>query len=231
MRKLILSSICILFSLFYSSAQTNYQLAESLDFFKSHKMQTGDWMQTIAESDIEGSPYLNNEFIRGSIYTYQKMQFNDIPLRFNIYTGNLEFKTPEDQILALAAPEIVEKAVFGDFKMSYVPYILSKKIKNGFLRVIEEGTVSLYAQPDIFYQKPKEAAAYKDAEPAKFLERPDAYFIRIGKEAAIKFNNKKELISIFTDHNEEVAIFIKKNKIKISKEKSLQELVKYCNTL
>ena len=63
------------------------------------------------------------------------MQFNDIPLRFNIYSGNLEFKTPEDQILALAAPEIVEKAVFGDFTMSYIPYtITKKKIKLIFAR-------------------------------------------------------------------------------------------------
>lgn len=231
MRKLILASICILFSILYSSAQSSYQLAETLDFFKSYKMQTGDWMQTLSESDIEGSPFLNDEFITGSIYTYQRMQFNDIPLRYNIYNGNLEFKTPEDQILALAAPEIVEKAIFGNFVLSYVPFILSKKIKNGFLKLIEEGTVSLYAQPEIMYQKPQEAGAYKDAEPAKFMERPDGYFIRVGKEAATKFTNKKELISIFPDHQKEVADFIKKNKIKINKEKSLQQLVQYYNSL
>lgn len=231
MRKLILSIICILFSIINSSAQTNYQLANTIDFFKSYKMQTGDWMETLSESDIEGSPFLNDEFIIGSIYTFQKVQFNDIPLRFNIYTGNLEFKTPDNKVLALAAPEIVEKTVFGDFVLSYVPYILSKKIKNGFLKVIEEGAATLYARPEILYQKPKEAAAYKDPEPAKFLERADAYFIRIGKEAAIKVNNKKELISAFPDHQKEITAYIKKNKIKTNKEESLQQLIRYYNTL
>lgn len=232
MKKVVLTTF-ILFAIgLYSSAQTNYELAKSLDFFKSHKMQSGDWMQAITESDIEGSPYLHNEFIKGSIYTYQRMQFNDIPLRFNIYTGNLEFKTPEDQILALAAPEIVEKAVFGDYTLSYIPYtITQKKIKKGFFKLIEEGAVSLYAKPDIVYQKPKEAAAYADAEPAKFLKRGDMYFLRIEKDAAVKFDSKKELLALFPEHKEELTTFIKKNKVKVNKVESLKKLVNFYNSL
>ncbi len=231
MKKLMLLTIGMLLTVVYSSAQTGYQLAETIDFFKSYKMQTGDWSIELTESDIQGSPYLNDEFIKGTIYTTSKIQFQDIPLRYNIYNHNLEFQTPENKVLAMAAPEVVEKAIFGEFTMTYIPYISSKKIRRSFFNVIEEGKVCLYSQPEVVYQEPTKAGAYKDPEPARFNRRPDSYFIRIGLEAAVRVGNKKELIALFPEFQEEIATFVKKNKIKANKEEDLQKLVQYYNSL
>jgi len=231
MKKILFVFTCVLVSVVSSVAQSNYQLAGSLDFFRSYKMQSGDWRLTLTETDIEGSPYLNDEFMDGTIYTTSKTQYQNIPLRYNIFNDNLEFKTPEDQVMSIAAPEIVESAVFGEYKMCYVPYTISKKMKRGFLKELVNGKVSLYAKPEILYKKPVEPEAYKDAEPAKFLRKSDSYFIRVGKEEAKKFDNKKELIDIFPDHQKKVADFIKKNKIKPTKEDGLIELINYYNSL
>lgn len=212
-------------------AQSIYAIRESMDFFRTNEMLTSDNGVNLSAKDIKGSPYLEDDFIVGSIYTAQKLQFNDIPLRYNIFNDNLEFRTPKDQILALSAPEIVEKAQFGEYTMSYIPYVTSKKMKRGFFQVIIEGNASLYVRSTVIYQAPKEAAAYKDPEPAKFLERPDTYYIRIGMEAAYKAGNKKEVIAMFSNHEEEITTFIKKNKIKINKVDGLEKLVEYYNTL
>jgi hypothetical protein len=222
---LLLSSFCLSFS------QGSYQIAQAVDFFRINKMQSGDWSKTLSESDIKGSPYLNDDFIKGTIFTTSKFQYVDVPLRYNIYNDNLEFKTTEDQVMAIAAPEIVEKVQLGNDVMAYIPYTNVKKIRRGFFKLLEEGQASLYAKSEVLYKEPEEPGAYKEAEPARFINKPDTYYIRIGLEQAKLISNKNELLDAFPDHQEEIAAFIKKNKIKPTKPEKLQALVQYYNSL
>jgi len=202
-----------------------------MDFYNSNKMIGGEWKNVITEDQIAGSPYLNKEFENGSIYTVQRQQYNEIPLRYNIYNDNLEFKTPDNEIMALSAPEIVEKAVVGNTILTYSPYILANKTKKGFFLILEEGKASLYAKPAVAFQNATEPAAYKDAEPAKFVKKSDEYYIRIGSEQAVIISSKKDLIAAFPDNLDKIESFISKNKIKTNKADGLKEVVKYYNSL
>ncbi|WP_346860993.1 hypothetical protein [uncultured Draconibacterium sp.] len=231
MKKIAITFTCLVVFTLLASAQATYQIGESLDFFRSYKMQQGEYSLLLNESDIEGSPYLNDEFINGTIYTTSKTQYQNIPLRFNIFNDNLEFKTPDDAVMSIAVPEIVESAEFGEYKMCYIPYTISKKIKRGFLIELVSDHVSLYAKPEVLYKKPQEPAPYKEAEPAKFLPKADSYYLRAGKEEAQKITGKKDLIQSFPDHQKEVTDFIKKNKINPTKESDLIKLVNFYNSL
>ncbi|WP_303918317.1 hypothetical protein [Draconibacterium sediminis] len=221
--------------LFISSAglyaQSIYDLRNAIDFFEANKISKGEYRTRLTESDIEGSPYLNDEFTTGTIYTYQKIQYNDIPLRYNIFNDEMEFQTPDKQILAIAAPEIVEKAVVGENTFSNIPYKLGNKVKRAYFILLSEGKLSLYARPEVLYQKPKEAAAYKEPEPAKFIKRPDTYYLRLNEQPAVKIESKKDLENFFTDHQSQLESFIKKNKIKPGKADKMMELVEYYNSL
>jgi len=102
------------------------------EFFKFGNVVSESSRGIIEEKDIEGSPYLNKEFVEGTIYTNQKNQYNNIPIRYNIYTDELEYRTPDNQILTLATPQIVEKADFGDYSISNIFYLRGKSIKPVF---------------------------------------------------------------------------------------------------
>lgn len=214
-----------------SHSQSTYQIKEAMDFFRTNRMQTGGWRSDLTEDNIKGSPYLNDEFINGTIYTTSKLQYVNIPLRYNIYNDDMEFKSPDESVLAMAAPEIVEKAEFGDYKMAYIPFANAKKIRNGFFIILEEGKASLYERARVLFKEPEEPGAYKEAEPAKFVRKANTYYVRIGKEQAQLVSSKKELLSVFPDHSDEIATFIKKNKVKPSKPETLIKLVQYYNTL
>jgi len=225
MKKLIIIALFLIAGKTY--AQIEYQISSVMDLMKINK--TGQ--TTISEEDIEGSPYLNEEFIKGTVYTTNKYQYNDIPLRYNIYNGDVEFKTPDNKILAIAASETIEKIVFGNYTLEYIPYISVKKAENGYLLVLSKGKVSLYAKPEITYVAPTKAAAYKDAEPAKFQRRNDTFYLRIGSETAKSVGNKKDLNGAFPDHQAEIEAFLKKNKISTSKADELKSLVEFYNAL
>ena len=223
---LLFSSVIML-----SSFGQGYELRKSIDLYNSNKFITGNNNRTVTQENIDGSPYLNDEFISGSVYTVQKIQYNEIPLRYNIYNNNIEFKTASDEIQELTNPEIIEKVVMGDIQMVYSPYLMANKNNNGFFIVLEEGKVSLLAKPEIQFVPATQPAGYKDAEPPKFIKKSDEYYLRIGTGQAILISNKKDMIATFPDNQDKIENFVSKNKIKTNKPESLKELVKYYNSL
>jgi len=233
MKFIFLMSIFFLGFVNYSFGQVplDYNVQQTIDFYITNKFISEAGNNSLTENDIKGSPYLNDEFVNGSIYTIQKLQYNDIPLRYNIYNDNLEFKTPEDVVQALSTPDIVDKAVFGETHLVYSPYLLSGKNKKGFFIVLEEGKVSLYSKPGVLFRERTEPGAYKDPEPPKFVKKSDEYYIRVGTGQAQIIGNKKELIAAFPDNQDKITSFMSKNKTKTNKPESLKELVKYYNSL
>ena len=186
----------------------------------------------LTENDIEGSPYLNDDFIKGTIYTTSQTRYVDVPLRYNIYSEQVELKSGDGPVQSLAPPEIVEKVEFGDYILVYVPFKVSRNIRRGFFRVIESGDKAvLLARAQVLFEDAKKPAAYQDAEPPKFIRKSDDYFIRIGKEPAMLISRKTDLEEVFQNHQKEVSSFIKKNKVKPNKPERMAELVKYYNSL
>ncbi len=220
----------ILFNLTLS-AQSDYQISNQLDFFRSNKIAKGEIKRTLTEADIEGSPYFNYDFINGNVYTTSKTMFTEIPLRLNIYNDEMEFKSPDGNIAAIATPEIVEKITIENDVWVYTPYSAGKRVSRSFLRLIAKGKVKLYVRPNVSFKDAVPPSGYKDAEPAQFKAQADTYYIRYGEEAAQLIENKKDLEKIFPDHKKEIAAFIKNNKINHRKEGKLKELVDYYNSL
>ena len=212
---------------FYSAYEIK-QAVELLDFNRRH---SGDISKFLTEANIDGSPYLNDDFIEGTVFTTSKTQYVGVPLRYNIYNDQIEFQLGENPVQALAAPETVEMVQFGDFMFEYIPYANAKKIKRGFFIVEENGNATLYSKPQVIFENAKEPAAYKDAVPARFLKRPDEYYIRVGKEPAMLMAKKKDLEEIFPDRKDEISGFIRKNKVKPKNPELLKELVRFYNAL
>lgn len=214
-----------------SFSQVDYELNRAIDLFRQNKIAGGETKIQLYENDIQGSPYLCEEFINGTLFTTSKTKYVDVPIRFNIYNDAVEFKTAEDQVQSLAAPEIVEKIELGEYQMAYIPFSVLKKIRRGFFIILEEGKVSLYSRPNILFIKATEPGPYLEAQPARFERKPDTFYIRVGMEDAKLVENKRDLLDILPDHAEKLEEFIKKNKTKFNNAESLKELVKYCNSL
>lgn len=223
--------VIILFCTTYSFSQTLvYETKEVLDFYSNVKLVNPGGDLPAYGSDIKGSPYLIDEFKKGIIYTTNKQKFIDVPLRFNIYNDNFEFKTAEGEVMEIAAPEIVEKITYNDCNMVYMPYT-GEKTGKGFFKELQEGKASLYAHHEVVFKDSPRQESFAMPEPPKFIKKQDSHYIRFGSGKAIKVGNKNELIQIFPDHQKEISAFVKKNKVKTNKTEKLMELVLYYNSL
>jgi hypothetical protein len=85
--------------------------------------------------------------------------------------------------------------------------------------------------PVIFFEESKNPAAYQDAQPARFIRKPDEYYIRIGMEPAKPVSGKKDLQAIFSGENKEINAFLKTNKVKPGNLESLREIILFYNSL
>lgn len=232
MKQFIIPVVFMLIIFLAPRVNAQYETRQAIDLFNSTKIARGELKTMLTEKDIEGSPYLNDEFIKGTVYTTSQTKYVDVLLRYNIFSEQIEFKLDDGPVQALAAPETVEKVEFGDYKMVYIPFTSSRKIRRGFFEVLELGNKAvLLARPQVFFEEAKEPAAYQEAEPPKFIRKTDEYFIRVGKEPAVLISRKKDLEEVFPDHEKEISSFIKKNKVKPNKPERMAELVQYYNSL
>lgn len=228
MRKIIIIGILV-FTAQVTFSQVNYQIRQALDLYKAHKLSTGDWKNWLEESDIEGSPYMNNDFINGNVFMNSKEQYVDVLLRYNIYNDQIEFKSGEN-IQSLSPPELIDKIELNGEIYEYIPYSLGKRIKKGFFIRLTEGKAQLYKRAEIQFKKAENAGAYKEAEPAKFIRKPDSFYVKIEEAQGQKVLKRKNLPELFPDKQAELTAFIKKNKVKINEE-DLLKLVEYYNSL
>lgn len=211
-------------------AQTNTDFIRAMDSYRSNKM-AGSGVKELTLDDITGSPYLVDDFINGSVFTNSEIEYLDIPLRYNIYSDAMEFKTEKNEVLLLDTPEMVKKIEFGEYKVVYAPFSESKKIQRGYFIVLVEGKVSLYTKPKIEFIKATLPAGYQEATPAKFERKPDSFYVRVGMDEAKLVENKKDLLEIIPDQKEKLEEFIKLKKTRFNKAEGLTELIRYYNSL
>lgn len=232
MKKLIFTILTVLlFSNIVFAQYLDYHTVTLMEYVRINHETSEQEPTILTGASIKGSPYLNDEFIKGTVYTTSKNKIADIELRYNIYNDDLEFKTPDDLTLAVNEPETIKLADFGDYKMTYKSYTNGKKTNSAFFKILEEGKVSLFAKPDVFFQKEVEGDGIKPGKPAQFVQKSDNYYISIGENTATKVGSKKDILNLMEDHSKEISAYLKQNKVKLSKSEQLQQLVQYYNSL
>ena len=91
MKKAIVPIVILLLIACNSFAQVDYQISSALDLYRANKAATGEFKQYIAEEDIDGSPYLDDEFVIGTWTFFLRLQVRiNLALRIIITDSVLE---------------------------------------------------------------------------------------------------------------------------------------------
>lgn len=181
------------------------------------------------DEDVVGTPYLNKTFIEGDIY-YSKGKFLGIPMRYNIYDDNIEFKQNGSTYILDPSLEIA-KIDMGDYAL-VVARELRGKLKPAYFVLLDSGKVTLMAKKHISFRESRPPGPLdSQATPARFSELPDDYFYRIGDGELMKVGSIRKMIESFPDKQKELSQFADREKISSNKEKELIKLVHYYNGL
>lgn len=224
----LLISILFLSIAFAASGQNNE--INSQNYLPFRLLTTKEPTKKILnESDISGSPYLNKEFVLGSLLTNERIKYIDVPLRYNIYNDEIEFEMSEDSYLAIEAPETIKKATIGNDEFIYAVKRNKKGDQYGYYQLVSDGKVKLLSRYNIVFEEGTTTTGYKKPRPPRLIRNSNTFYLQIANNEPQQVSAKKDLEAIFGQQSQEMKAFIKKEKLNIRQEADLAKLIKFIN--
>jgi len=185
--------------------------------------------------DAIGSPYLHEDFAVAKISSNTGEIYN---ARYNAFKDEIEIKVSEGKIQNLNKSISNVYITFVNDNLIFTPlnYINADDgLERGYFVTLTKSNqnVKIYAQKGIRYAQAQPAiSGYDKDKPAEFKNKNDVYFVSINNAYARELpTKKKDIAKLFPNNSKEVLNFIKKNKIKTSREADLINLINYINTL
>lgn len=231
------TTIALLSLLFSSLSSLNAQERSAVDLRSNLGLYSGDLLNFYNEvaknkqmekfdiSLVDGSPYLQNEFIKGELVTTDSIQYKGLPLRYNIYNDGIEFKKNDLELeLNSNFPflyAVIDDAVF-----------VKAENEKGYFALRTLGPVYVLEKMNMRYIDAKPASGYHAAKGPSFKILDSDFYIQQeigGKITALK--KESDLLKMLPDHEEALKAFIKKEKLKVSKKKDLFKIIDYYNSL
>jgi hypothetical protein len=179
-----------------------------------------------SEKPVEGSPYLNEEFTKGTVITAKRI-FPDIEMRYNAHADVIEFRQRNQMYLLDPMPEIV-RVDMGDRRL--VVNAEDGGQSWGFYEMLDSGAVMLLVRHRIAYRegRPPQALESK-ATPARYTPMPDMYFYQKTGGLLTRITNLKRLLADMPCDRKALEEFADIESISVRKKEDLVRLIRYCN--
>src|SRR5688500_17747647 len=161
-----LSFLFSIASLLTFSASMAQQASATIHSVASRTIPTGT-----AAPEIEGSPFLDDNFVQGEVYVGSKR--TAVPVRYNIFQDLVEYQQA-GQTMVLEPSKTIEKVRIGDKTLVCEKFEFNGKSKYGYLTLLDTGKVTLLSKKVVKYiPVQKQRALDGSDEPARYDRGPD----------------------------------------------------------
>ncbi len=176
---------------------------------------------------IETGMYLDENWLPGEIVLFDETVFSDRLLRYNIYTRQMEFVYKGDT-MAIANTDEIRDMKIGNRKFIFESFTYNDESENDWLEVLVDGDYSLYQYRRIVYRYVEDISE-SNAETDRFFMTEKYYVQDDGSKIKELPNTRKQIVRCLTEKNSDIESYMKKNKLKLTREGDLVKLVEFCN--
>lgn len=177
--------------------------------------------------DVIGSPFLNNEFIEGTVTLINGKKYEKIPLKYSLLQDELFFMNPKDRSLLSFVVPVKEFELSGLRYINGLP-VVDSFTERSFYGVLFEGKIKLLIKS---YKTILENKPYNSATIEKIYENLKSYYLfKDGKMIRFK-PTKKDLLLIFEDKSSKIDSYLKSEKIDFKNNMDLAKVFMYYDTL
>ena len=185
-------------------------------------------------SDIDGSPFLYDEWYRGKIISPEGLVLDGIMIKYEAYSETIvymlngkafEVSDGAATFTIFPATDGMKDSLF--FRGGY-PAADNNSART-YYEVLADGRLALLkTHKKVTGLSQQNALASNKRE---FILQEDLYLARKGQAPVKVMKDKEALLELFADKKDEVNAWLGKNKVNLKKEDGLAELVKYYNAL
>jgi hypothetical protein len=168
------------------------------------------------KSDIEGSPFLSEEFTDGSLITTDSVMYNNIPLRYNIFNDEMEFlqNTPGAVPMVISNPRKFIYFILEDKVFIYTAFLNNNKPGSGYFEVLNEGRCQVLLRRNTVYAEEEKSQGYNYTKPARFEVKNHQYYLRINNNIPEEFSLRRgSILQIFSNKKSDIEHFVKENRL------------------
>lgn len=178
---------------------------------------------------IEGTRYLQDDFINGDVYYDGKLKFSHVPLRLNLHNDEFEYME-NDSIFSFAEPYHIDKIVIENEVFIYLNRIFDADIA-GFVKRWNSEFPFLLTKMKIVFFTSVTGLAFVESKPDRFERTADKHYLMQSENEIIKISSVKKLIKLLCDHSSELSKFAKEEKVSGGNGAELDKLLDYYHKL
>lgn len=192
--------------------------------------------QKIELEDIEGSIYLEGEFVLGTIF-FNSDEKSKMYMRYNAFNDEFEIKKSqlENEVTLALLKDSEISCLLGNDKFEYVTFLNDKNVKSsGYLKMVySTDNYKLFEQNKKLFKEGKKAkTSHAVSFPHRFVDETN-YYISVDDGNPIYVSrSKKELVDLFrTEHQKKIKEFLKEKNVDLKSKNGLVNLVAFSGTL
>ena len=174
---------------------------------------------------IEGTRYLHDNFIKGSIYYDDSLQLDDIPLRLNLHNDALEFLQNDSAYVFVDAYRL-DKILLGDDEFAYLKVHPNSEI-SGYVKVWNNEFPMLITKMKVDFVKEIKGKPFVITQSDHFERADDIHYVMKSEHEIARIISIKKLIKYLENYSTELINFAKNEHVSIKDPESIVRLLKY----
>lgn len=180
--------------------------------------------------ELEGSPYLNDEWQISTIETTDKEEVR-VMARYRYYDGIVEIKKNNDEKIYTLGKKHTNSITIGKEKFIPLTYTNEKGItKADFFRILADGQLRFIIFFDKVITLPSSNGYVDNPSEVKAKRKYYVYKQDTEEMVAIKKLSKKSILPLFGKHAKQIESYAKKEKLSFKNPDKLAEIISYYNT-
>ncbi len=182
---------------------------------------------------VNGSPYLDNSFVKGSIQLVNGNNILNVMLRYNMHADKFEIQSIDDT-LVINKPHEIETIVIKDKIFEFNPEVFKSTDKYpGYYERLLADITTLYVKYKVEFKYDEFVPNYGGGSGTKeyyYIPKTE-YYLKTGTANVFKITSKKNFLKKIPIHKAEMKVYINKNKISLKKASEIIKLIEYYNSL
>ncbi len=186
----------------------------------------GKPVMEINHVDVEGSPYLFDDWKKGVVKLKNGKTYKDVDLKLNVLSDEVLFKDAKGNTLVFV--DEVSEFKIGDVLMRAGYQASEGRTEKSFYQVLSDGGTTLLKRQSksIVEEKPFNSATVQK----KILSTESYYLARNNQLVKVK-KDKKAILEALGEKSVELEKYIASNKLNLKEERDMSQLLNYYNSL
>ena len=188
---------------------------------------------TLPDRKVNGSPYLQDDFIFGVMKTVDTVTIEGLRFRYDVYHDEMQFILKNDTA-SIIRPLTLISLEFGSVKFVYDVFLDDgDKAAAGYFEVLEQGglTALLKRTKELEFDEYLKNYGGGGGSKEFYFREKEQLYIRYKDALARKITNNREFLALLRDHRDEMKDFMKSNRLSARKQDDLVRMVSYYNEL